>query len=122
MLIYKNESYDIIGCCMEVHKELGHGFLEAVYQESLALEFAEQRIPFEREKPIEIEYRGQVLQKNYIADFVCYDKILVELKALSALEGIHTAQVINYLKATGIKLGLLVNFGTESLEYKRIVL
>jgi len=121
-IIYKEESYRIIGACMEVHKELGSGFLEAVYQEALALEFSTENIPFEREKELEIRYKGMVLSKRYYADFICYDKIVLELKALDGLRPEHTAQVLNYLKATGYKLGILINFGTPSLEYRRIVL
>jgi GxxExxY protein len=120
-LICKNEVYRIIGAAMEVHKELGHGFLEAVYQEALELEFQERNIPYEREKTLNINYKGQLLKKEYIADFVCFDKIIVELKALSSITNEHTAQVINYLKATDKEVGLLINFGTTSLEYKRLV-
>ena len=120
-LIYKTESYAIIGACMEVHRHLGHGFLEAVYQEALAIELTEQKIPFVRESALEIQYKSVPLQKTYNADFICYDKILLELKALSELSNDHTGQVLNYLKATHFKLGILVNFGKPSLEYKRIV-
>ena len=120
-LIYKQESYEIIGAAMEVHRELGSGFLEAVYQEALALEFKSRGIPFKKEVKLEISYKGQALSKYYEADFVCYDKIIVETKALHELSGIDESQVINYLKATGFKLGLLLNFGSESLEYNRLV-
>jgi len=120
-LIYKEESYKIIGVCMEVHKELGFGFLEPVYQEALTYEFSKQNIPFEKEKLLKIRYKGKKLEKTYVADFVCYDKIIVELKAVSKLTSEHDAQLLNYLKATGIKLGILVNFGSKSLEYKRLV-
>ena len=106
---------------MEVHKELGSGFLEAVYQEALAIEFKRQSIPFIRESKLEVSYKGQVLKKYYEADFICYDKIIVETKAISELIGINQAQIINYIKATGFKLGILINFGSESLEYKRLV-
>jgi GxxExxY protein len=121
-LIFKEEAYQIIGAAMNVHRVLGCGFLEAVYAEALEIEFTEQGIPYKREEPLKIEYKGHILNKTYAADFVCYDKIIVELKALSALDSSHEAQVINYLKATGYKLGLLVNFGEPSLKYKRIVL
>ena len=120
-LIYKDEAYQIIGAAMAVHKELGPGFLEAVYQEALALEFQSISLPFEREKSINISYKGRMLTKSYFADFICFDKIIVELKALSGLTPDHKAQVINYLKATGLKLGLLINFGASSLQYERIV-
>ncbi len=120
-ILYKEEVYHIIGCAMEVHRTLGCGFLEAVYQEALEIEFQKQGIPCHREKVLEIQYKGIPLQKTYIADFVCYDKIIVELKALSSLSEEHYAQVLNYLKATGYRLGLLINFGAKSLEYKRII-
>jgi len=106
---------------MEVHKELGRGFLEAVYQEALAREFNIQEMPFEQQQVIEIMYKGKPLEKKYQPDFVCYHKIIVEIKALSGLTGNEEAQLINYLKATGFEIGLLINFGTKSLEYKRFV-
>ena len=121
-LIFKDEIYKIIGACMEVHKFLGCGFLEAVYQEALAIEFTKQRIPFRQEKELKIPYKDVVLNKRYYADFICYEKIIVETKALSSLTTDHDAQVLNYLKATGFKLGLLVNFGEKSLKHKRLVL
>jgi GxxExxY protein len=120
-LIYKDESYKIIGACFEVHKELGNGFLEAVYHEALEIELKMQQIPFERNKILTIYYKGIKLEKKYVADFVCYDKIIIELKALSQLASDHESQVLNYLKATDYKLGLLVNFGEPSLKYKRLV-
>lgn len=120
-LLYKKEVYRIIGCAMEVHRTLGCGFLEAVYQEALEIEFQNQKIPFCREKMLEIQYKGSPLQKKYVADFVCFEKIIVELKALNTLSSEHYAQVLNYLKATGYRLGLLINFGAKSLEYKRII-
>ena len=120
-LIYKDEAYTIIGACMEVHKTLGCGFLEAVYQEALMIEFEIQNIPYIREKELQINYKDKILQKRYNADFICFDNIIVELKALSQFDSSHEAQVLNYLKATGFKLALLVNFGETSLKYKRIV-
>ena len=120
-ILFKQESYEIIGAAMEVHNELGSGFMEAVYQEALALEFTKRNIPFKQERRIEISYKNQILSKHYIADFICYNKIIIETKALSELIGNHESQVINYLKATDLKLGLLINFGSESLEYKRLV-
>ena len=120
-LIYKEESYKVIGVAMEVHKELGYGFLEAVYQEALEIEFQKQGIPYEREKLLTISYKDIKLKKRYSADFVCYDKIIVELKALSDLTTQNEAQVLNYLKTTKCKLGLLINFGSKSLQYKRLV-
>jgi GxxExxY protein len=119
-IIYKEESYKIIGACMEVHKELGCGFLEPVYQEALEIVFKKNGIPYQREKELSIMFYGEPLKKTYNADFVCYDKIILELKALSALLPEHEAQVINYLKTSDFKLGILVNFGSASLEYKRI--
>lgn len=121
-LLFKEETYKVIGACMEVHKILGNGFLEAVYQEALAKEFGLQSIPFEREKQITISYKGDVLNKQYVADFVCFDKMIVELKALSALSSEHESQLLNYLKASGYKVGLLVNFGEKSFKYKRMIL
>lgn len=120
-LIYKEEVYKIIGAAMEVHKYLGNGFLEAVYQEALSLEFDVQDIPYEQQKEINIFYKGLLLDKTYRTDFLCYNKIIVELKAASALASDHEAQLLNYLKATGLKVGLLINFGAESLQYKRMV-
>ena len=100
---------------------MGCGFLEAVYQEALEKELRYQNIPYDREVRLRIKYRNEYLDKEYFADFICYDKIILETKALSELTTCHEAQVINYLKATGLKLGLLVNFGTTSLEYKRLI-
>ncbi len=120
-LVYKTESYKIIGAAMEVHRQLGNGFLEAVYQEALAIELELRDIPFVREQKLEVKYKGRLLSTFYVADFVCYDTIIVEIKALSELSGIHESQVINYLNTTGMKLGLLINFGSESLEYKRLL-
>ena len=119
-LLYKSEVFNIIKAAMEVHRQLGHGFLEAVYQEALEFEFKEQKIQYEREKPLNIFYKGQQLNKEYSADFVCFDKIIVELKALTELNSIHESQLINYLKATKLRVGLLINFGTSSLEFKRL--
>jgi GxxExxY protein len=120
-LLYEEETYRIIGAAMEVHKELGASFLEPVYQEALEIEFDQQGIPYARETQLPISYKGKTLKKLYIADFVCYNKIIVELKSLKALALEHQAQVLNYLKATGMKLGLLFNFGKISLEHKRII-
>ncbi len=120
-LLYKEEAYKIIGAAMKVHTTLGYGFLEQVYQEALEIEFNKQDIPFIREAPLAIRYEGIPLTKKYIADFICYDKIIIELKAVNEFDNIHEAQVYNYLKCTGYKLGLLINFGNKSLNYKRIV-
>jgi len=118
---YKEETYKIIGCAMEVHSELGSGFLEAVYQEALAILLDEKQIPFEQEKILEIIFRGKLLRKRYFADFYCYDKIIVELKAVKELKSNDLSQVLNYLKATNQEIGLLINFGAERLEYKRVI-
>jgi GxxExxY protein len=114
-------SYNIIGAAMEVHKELGSGFLEAVYQEAFEREMAERKIPYKAQPHIEISYKGKPLNKTYQPDFICYNEVIVEIKAKSVLSGTEEAQVINYLKATGIKVGLLINFGAKSLEHKRYV-
>jgi GxxExxY protein len=122
-LIYRDESYSIMGACFEVYKEKGHGFVEPVYQECLELELAARGIPFDAQKPLTLTYKGTPLRHAYIPDLVCYGKIIAELKAVSALTNEHRAQVLNYLKATGLKLGLLVNFGHHpQLEYERPVL
>ncbi len=115
------ETYAIIGACMAIHSELGHGFLEAVYQEALAIELTRRDIPFLRETPIAITYDGVQLSTRYFADFFCYDSVIVELKALGALAPSHHAQTIHYLKATGCQRGLLINCGAPRLEYKRLV-
>lgn len=120
-LLYPEESYKVTGAIFEVHKELGPGLLEKVYQEALEKELMFQGIPFEREKSFTILYKGEALEQKYIADFVCYDKIVVELKAVENLLPIHTAQVINYLSITGYKLGLLVNFNSRQVKPERIV-
>ena len=120
--LFKDETYKIIGAAMEVHKELGCGFLEAVYHEAMAIEFSIQKIPFKQEQKLEIEYKGHVLSKFYKADFICFDEIVVEIKALSDLSTDHESQILNYLKATGKKVGLLINFGQKSLKYKRFIL
>jgi GxxExxY protein len=114
------ETYAIIGAAMSVHRELGHGFLEAVYQSALEKEFENLNISFDREKKIHVHYKGAVIA-NYQADFICYDKIIVELKALKKITGAEKAQVINYLKATKYHKALLINFGSSSLQYERIV-
>lgn len=120
--IYGDESYSIIGTAMEVYNSLGHGFLEAVYQEALEKEFILREIPYEREKELTICYKGEPMSQTYKADFVCYGKIIVELKAVSELNDAHRSQVYNYLKATGFRLGLLLNFGySDGLEHERIV-
>jgi len=115
------KTYAIIGAALEVHKELGSGFLEAVYQEALEREFTYQEISYKSQHPVRIEYKGKPLKKTYEPDFICYDDVIVEIKALDKLSGVEQAQIINYLKATGLKIGLLINFGSKSLEHKRFV-
>jgi GxxExxY protein len=116
------QTYAIIGAAMEVHRVLGHGFLEPVFQEALEHEFMVRGIPYEREKELSVFYKGKKLNCGYRADFVCYGEVIVELKALTELTSTHDAQVINYLKATGLTRALLLNFGTKSLQQKRLVL
>lgn len=114
-------TYAIIGAAMAVHQELGHGFLEPVYQEALAVELQLRGIPHEREVSLPIRFRATTLEKRYRADFLCYDGILVEIKALPRLTSSDEAQVINYLKASGLGIALLFNFGTLNLQYRRLV-
>jgi len=114
--LYKAECFKIVGACMAVQNELGNAFLEPVYQEALALELTRSSIPFEREKELSIIYKGVELKSYYKADFICYDQIILELKALDALSNDHVSQLMNYLKATGLKVGLLVDFGAPSLH------
>lgn len=121
-LLYKDESYVIQGAIFEVYREMGCGFLEAVYQECLEEEFKLQNIPFVAQRDLLIEYKGKKLRQTYKPDFICFDQIIVEIKALSVLAGEHEAQVLNYLKATGYRLGLLVNFGCHpKATVKRLV-
>jgi GxxExxY protein len=116
------ETYAIIGAAMDVHRELGNGFLEAVYQEALAIEFELRGIPFEREMELPVDFKGRWLKACYRADFVCYGAIVVETKAIQALTGNEEAQLLNYLKASRLNRGLLLNFGSRSLQTKRMVL
>ena len=122
MLYHGKESYDITGAAMHVYNTLGPGFLEAVYQEALAIEFKKRGIPYEQEMELKVFYDGQELKQTYRSDFVCYGNIIVELKAVSELDNSHRSQVYNYLKATGYKLGIIFNFGSrEELQYERVV-
>ena len=120
MMLYKDETEKILKACINVHNELGNSFLEPVYQEALAIEFNLQGIPYKKEVKLEITYKGHKLDKEYYADFICYDSIIVELKAVARLVNSHKAQVINYLSAINKNVGLLVNFGESSLKWQRI--
>ena len=115
---YDQELYAIIGAAMEVQNEMGEGFLELVYHDALNVELGLRSIPFETEKPIAITYKGQPLDRSYKADLVCYGNIVVELKSVEVLKAEHTAQLLNYLKATGMPMGVLINFGEKPLRYK----
>ena len=119
MLRYEQESYQIIGAAMKVHSILGPGFTEKVYQDALAIEFCECGIPFERKKEIHAIYKGKVLDDTFKPDFICYDKIIVELKSVKELDDVHRSQAINYAKVAGYQLSLLINFGQSSLEKER---
>jgi len=119
-IIYPEESYKIMGACFNVYKEMGPGFLEAVYQECLEIEFEYQKIPYESQKQLKLSYREQTLKKTFSPDFVCYDKIIVEIKAISNLTNGDKAQIFNYLKISKFRLGILSNFGHyPGLEYER---
>lgn len=119
--LYTEETYKIIGACIEVHKNLGNGFLEAVYQKSLEKELEIRSIPFIRNVRFNVHYNDIDLGKVYVADFVCFDKIILELKAVTCIHADHYRQLLNYLKVTGMKLGLLINFGQSSLKVRRVI-
>ena len=121
-IIYKEESFRIIGLCMEVHNNFGKGFLEIVYKDTLEYEFRKNNIPFEREKEYDVNYKDIILPHKFYADFVVFDKIIFEVKGMAGIADEHIAQTLNYLKVSGCKLGLIVNFGELSLQYKRVVL
>jgi GxxExxY protein len=121
-LLLKDEVYAIVGAAIEVHRELGCGYLEAVYQEAMAIELVRALVPFEACKELLIIYKGQPLRKKYVADLVCYGQIIVELKALDHLTGKEESQLLNYLKTTGLRVGLLINFGSQGkLKWKRFI-
>jgi len=121
-LVFRDEVYAVVGAAIEVHRELGAGFLEAVYQEAMERELTTRKIVFEPQRELVIQYKGQPLGKSYVCDLLCFDSILVELKAMDRLAGREEAQLINYLKAAGIPVGLLINFGAHGkLEWKRLV-
>ena len=122
-LIFKDEVYAIVGAAQEVYYQLGTGFLEAVYQEAMEIEMARRQVPFEPQKQLYINYKGTILKKEYYADFVCYEQIIVELKAETALCGRDVSQLLNYQKAAKMRVGLLFNFGSVGkLEWKRYVI
>ncbi len=121
-IIYKDDAYNIIGACMEVHNALGKGFNEIVYKDALEIEFTDRQICFEREKKFELRYKNILLPHYYITDFILMDKIILEVKAIEMLSSVHIKQTLNYLAASKLKLGLLVNFGEDSLSYKRVAL
>ena len=121
-IVFKEDSFQIIGACFEVYNEMGCGFLESVYQECLAIEFRLRQIPFVAQHELKLRYKAENLESTYKPDFICHERIIVELKAVTDLTDKHRAQVHNYLKATGYRLGLLVNFGQHpKLQYERIV-
>jgi GxxExxY protein len=119
-IMFKVESYEIVGAAIEVWKKLGYGFLEKVYENAMAIELEKQAIPFEQQKPIKVFYEGQIVG-DYIADLIVGGKILLELKSAQAISDAFLAQTLNYLKATGIRLGIILNFGPDKMESKRVV-
>ena len=122
-LIFKEEVYQIVGAAMDVYNELGCGFLESVYQEAMEIELAARSIPFHTQVPLRIKYKDRVLEKRFSADLICFGAVLVELKATAALIAADECQVLNYLKATDLRVGVLINFGNPAeLEWKRLVL
>lgn len=121
-ILYKNEVYEIVGLCMEVHNYLRHGFLEIVYKDALEIEFKENRVRYEREKEFTISYKQHILKRKFYSDFYVMDKIIIEIKSTNeGLSNEYAAQTLNYLKASGSQLGLIVNFDKSSLEYKRLI-
>ncbi len=121
-LIYKEECYTLVGLCMEVHKILGKGFSVAIYKDALENELKDAGIQYKREKEYEVSYKDRILKHKYRADFVVYDKIILEIKAATNVVEGHVKQTLNYVKAANIQLGIIINFGEDSLKYKRIVL
>lgn len=121
-LPFKEETYRIIGVCMEVHRELGHGFREVVFKDAIEFEFKQRNIFYEREKEYQVLYKGQILQHCFYADFVVFGNVILELKAVEGgISDDNLAQTLNYLKVSGCKVGLLINFGRRKLEYKRLI-
>ncbi len=121
-LILKDEVYAVVGAAIEVHRELGPGFLESIYQEAMEIELKARKIPFVPQQPISVRYKDVTLKRQYFADLVCFEQIVVEIKALDRLSGTEQAQVLNYLKGTGFPVGILINFGNHGrLQWKRLV-
>lgn len=121
-ILFKDESFKIIGICMEIHSTLGLGLKEINYQDAMEIDFLENNIPFHREKRFKVSYKNKVLQHPYIADFVVYDSIVLEIKSTAAIIDSHIAQTINYLRVSDMKLGIIINFGEKSLKWQRVVL
>ncbi len=121
-LLYNENTYKVIGICMEVHRELGKGFNEVVYGDALEIEFIDGNINYSRETKYAISYKGNILRHQYKADFIIDDKIVLEIKAISCLTNSHIKQTLNYLAVSKLKVGLLINFGEDSLKYKRVIL
>jgi len=121
--LYQKESYALIGAAMEVYNELGAGFLEVIYHDAMKIELETHGVPFASQKPLPVYYRGHLLPHEYVADLICYDRILLELKAAKDIHEVHLAQVMNYLKVTGLALGYVINFGSpKSLQWKRVLM
>lgn len=120
-IVYKDESFAIIGAAMEVYNQLGSGFVEKVYQDALGIEFELRGIPYKREEHLPVFYKGRQIKHDFFVDFICYDKIVIECKAVSEILNIHKIQTLNYIKINNLKLGIVINFSNQSLEYKRIV-
>lgn len=120
-ILYKNESYSIIGAAFEVHKQLGNGFVEKVYQDALEIEMSLRHIPNKREQHLPIFYKGVQIKHDYFADFICFDSIVIECKAVSEILDVHKSQTLNYMKINNFKLGIIINFSKQSLDYCRIV-
>lgn len=121
-IIYKNESYFVIGLCMDIHNELGKGFSEAVYSDALEIELKSNGVPFRKEVKFDITYKGEKLKHHYYADYLVDDKFILELKAVEKISNSHIKQTLNYLAASKTQLGLIINFGEDSLSYKRVIL
>lgn len=121
-ILYKNESYFVVGLCMDVHNELGKGFSESVYGDALEIELKSNGVPFRKEAKFDIIYKGELLKHHYFADFIIDDKMILELKAVEKIGNAHVKQTMNYLAASKMKLGLIVNFGEDQLTYKRVLL